>query len=874
MLRVSTLFVTFSTSCLPAGTPANKEGGAQRESRQTRTPVVLNEEGKTGMAGPCDGLLVLDFSWGMAGGLATAVLADFGADVVKIEPPAGDPLRNHPAWPAWNRGKKSAVLDLKTADGRTQALQLAEHADVVLESFRPGVARRLGIDYAALSAINYHLVYASISGWGQRGPLSQVAGYEGVIAAKSGRMASFEGQLNRAGPVYAAVLVGTWAASQAAVRGILAALLAREANGGGQWVETSLLQNMIPYDLASLMMRQLSRQDPKNFPPGFLGARLRLPMLQYIPARAKDGRWLQHANLMDRLFRAFLKAIGLGWVLQEELFKNAPLMNHESREALRELILNKMQERTVAEWMEAYIADGNIAAEPFLYAADGMKHDQFVHNSHAVQIDDPRVGRLTTIGLLARLSDTPGEVGGPSPELGQHTDEILQRFGSRPQRASLGSVAKTIGDARNPTSGKPILNGITILDFSMVIAGPYAAAMLADMGARVIKVDATPEREQTISIGGGMAPLNVKNYAGKEAIQVNLQSTEGQKIIHQLIARSDVLLHNFRPGVPERLMIDWDNCRAINPRLIHVYVGAYGATGPHYRRPGAHPIPGALLGGALRQAGRGNPPPPDEPMNLEEIKEVSRLLMRANEANPDPNTSQAVATSILLALLARNRSGIGQTVEATMLQANAWANADEAYDYDGRPPYVLPDDQCYGLNALYRLYQASEGWVFLACISDREWRAFCVAAEREDLLVDARFASTTTRAENDAELAIEIGKVLGQRSADMWEEVLTAAGVACVRADCDIGTFLAEHPQAAANWMAVEVDSPRFGKYLRHGAIIDFSSAPARLEHGSFPGEHTVRVMQELGYSDEQIADLRLRRIIHWEEVGRLPFAR
>ena len=145
------------------------------------------------MAGPCDGLVVLDFSWGMAGGLATAVLADFGADVIKIEPPAGDPFRSHPAWLAWNRGKKSAVLDLKTAQGRTQAQRLAEQADVVLESFRPGVAHRLGIDYATLSAINPRLVYASISGWGQQGPLSQVAGYEGVIAAKSGRMTDFAG---------------------------------------------------------------------------------------------------------------------------------------------------------------------------------------------------------------------------------------------------------------------------------------------------------------------------------------------------------------------------------------------------------------------------------------------------------------------------------------------------------------------------------------------------------------------------------------------------------------------------------------------------------------------------------------------------------
>lgn len=131
------------------------------------------------MPGPLDGLIVLDFSWGMAGGLAGAVLADFGAELIKVEPPSGDPFRAHPAWLSWNRGKQSIVLDLEHAEGRAQAQQIARCADVVIESYKPGASVRLGVDYATLSALNPRLVYASITGVGSARPARAVPGERG-----------------------------------------------------------------------------------------------------------------------------------------------------------------------------------------------------------------------------------------------------------------------------------------------------------------------------------------------------------------------------------------------------------------------------------------------------------------------------------------------------------------------------------------------------------------------------------------------------------------------------------------------------------------------------------------------------------------------
>ena len=816
------------------------------------------------MSGPCSGLIVLDLSSGMAGALATTVLADYGAEVIKIEPPTGDPLRSHPSWLAWNRGKKSVVLDLENSEDYQCFETLAKKSDVILESFRPIVGKRIGVDYETLSRINPQLVYCSITGFGQKGRFRNLKDYEGIIAAKCGRMSTWGGQLERSGPVYAAVETATWAASQAAVRGILSALRVRDQLGRGQWVQTSILQGMIPYYGGRTIATYFSRKDKSSFPAVTPGPNTQ-PTLEYIPVRTKDGRWLQHANNRQgpRLFPAHLRAIGLGWVLEDERFKNIFTLSEESREILRELILVRMQEKTIDEWMALYLEDGDIAAEPYLYTVEGMQHPQFVHNRHVVELTDPRVGPMKVVGLLAHLSETPGTVGGPAPDLGQHTQQILETLTEPTHVVETGASGKAPFHA---------LGDITVLDFSTVIAGPYGAAMIADLGARVIKVDATPGR-RPVRQGTGNAPnlMTIRTYAGKECIQVDLQTQEGQELIHKLVEKADVLLHNFRPGVPERLGIDYKTCQTINPDLIHVYAGAYGATGPHMRRPGAHPVPGALFGGALRQAGRAMPPPTYQTMNIEEVKDVSRRMMRANEGNPDPNTSQAVSTAIMLGLLAKNRTGKGQSIEVTMMCANAWANHEEAYDYHGRPAYAIPDPECFGLHALYRLYPTKEGWVFLACPDEEEWMNLCRVIGRTDLSEDPRF-SGAARQTHDGELITQLSQVFLSRTAIEWETLLTEQDVACVRvSNSDEGEeFFLDDPHALDNNLVVETEdeSPRLGKYIRPGPIVHLSETPGRYRKAPYPGEHTRKIMVEMGYDNLQINDYQERHIVDWEEAN------
>ena len=817
------------------------------------------------MAGPCTGLTVLDFSLGMPGAICTLVMADYGAEVIKVEPPGGDPFRFQPAWISWNRGKKGIVLDLNTAEGREQAIQLAGEADVLVESFRPGDMADWGLDYDTLSQLYPRLVYCSITGFGQKGPLRRVKGYEGVVAAKAGRMLNLQGQPNREGPVYSAVYTGSWHASQAAVRGILSALRIQDMTGKGQWVQTSILQSLsAPHDNnagpSGLISRQLQRMDPVRFPSRAGGTRGH-SSIGYIPVRTKDGKWLQHAHQRVYHTEGHLKVIGLGHLLQDERFRKVNALTTQNRELLRREILKAQLTKTLDEWMDIYIKHGDIAAEPYRTSVEAMDHPAVVANTPPGVVEVPRVGAMRQLGLLVDLKDTPGQIGGPAPDLGQHTAEVVARL-SRPARHANGGRAT---GAEGPMLAHA-LEGVTILDLASVQAAPMGSTFLADLGARVIKVDPTDEQQEEGRRSTAVQIAEPRVYSGKEGIMLDLKTREGKEIAHRLIAKADIILHSYRLGVSERLGVDWETCRKINPRAVYVWMGTYGEKGDYGRRPGAHPIPGSVMGGPMRQMGRGMPPPPEQKMDIKEIVEATRWIMKSNWG-PDQNTSGALATAMMLGLRSRDATDKGQHIHVTMLNANSWANADEYFDYAGRPPYQVPDEELFGLHALYRLYPAAEGWVFLACLFDEEFKTFCQTVGREDLLTDRRFATREARLKNDDDLISELSGLFATQPAADWEELLTRTDVACVRADeTEEGAFYAEHPHAKANALSVEVEHPVIGKYLRFGAMVEFSLTPGLYRTSIQIGQHTKPLLREMGYDDQQIEDFGQRGVVQWAD--------
>ena len=275
-----------------------------------------------------DGLRVVDLSNTLSGTQASQLFADFGAEVVHVEPPGGSPLRSQPAYPFWARGKKSIELDLHDDGDRDVVYGLSCDADVLIETFRPGVADRLGLGYDALSEDNPALVYGSITAFGRDNALSHLKGYEGVVMAKIGGYNTLSNLTPRPGPSFGTVEYCSASASHTLAQGLLAALYERETSSLGQRVETTLVQGLAAHDTWNWIVRMIAKRysdaftsvprvdEGRNVPNSPLAYRLMVGL-------SKDGRWLQFSQTSERLWVAFMRSLGLEWMLTDPKWKDA-----------------------------------------------------------------------------------------------------------------------------------------------------------------------------------------------------------------------------------------------------------------------------------------------------------------------------------------------------------------------------------------------------------------------------------------------------------------------------------------------------------------------------------------------------------------------
>ncbi len=790
-----------------------------------------------------EGVRVLDLSSGPAAGIATMILADFGAQVVSITRPPDaplDPLAKLPAAPMWQRGKQRVTLDLNDPKDTQYLHQLAAGADVFVCNWRIAALTRRQLDFNAMHERHPHLVYCHISGFGSHGPMANAPGYEHTVAAYSGRMRMFSGIVDRPGPVFSALQVGVHAAAQSAASGIMAALLARGEHGQGQLVETSLLQGMLPYEMGAMIGMQFVEQFPDLLPViATPSAEPPMPSLFYHPAQAADGRWMQFGNLLPHLFDNFLIATDLIDIVADEDFnpKQLLLKTPEKQEAFRERMLKRIQARTADEWMQDFINDGGIVATPYQTTQEALHDPDIVANGHVIE----RASGGVQLGPLARLAATPAHPGA----------DIADSLNWAQQWAQTPKAKPHAPNTKDKNPALP-LKGIRVVEIATIIAAPLGAAFLADMGADVIKVEQVGgDPFRGMLSGLGSARVN----AGKRSISVNMKNDAGLQIVLDLLKDADVVIHNFRPGVPERLGIDYATVQTLNPNIVYLQSNGYGPDGPGALRPSTHPIPGAAMGGVMYQMGERLP---ESLQDIDELVLWCRRLMRANEVNPDPNTALVVATSVMLGLMARMRTGQGQQIFVDMFGANAYANSDDFLDYPGKSPRPMPDDKLHGLSATYRLYPcADDQWIFLGLTTPREYQIFLSTLEQAGL-------SAPTADFQDINLADALSTLFLSKNAVAWQTLLGHVG--CVQADGPApNTFWTQDPQVAALDLLAEVEHPAWGPYYRHGPMVLFDGQRQALGAPPLAGQHNSEVLQSLGYSETQIEALSQQGAL-WQE--------
>lgn len=386
------------------------------------------------MPGPLAGLRVVDCSAIIAGPIATAFLATYGADVVKLEPLEGDALRTYPStlpglsryFLGINRGKRSIAVDLKHPDGLALARRLARSADVFVESFRPGVAARLGLDEPALRVENERLIYCSVSAFGQIGPLAERPGLDPVVQSYGG-LAWEQGAADGEAPELVRGSLVDYYTGSLAVSGILLALVARGQTGAGQRIETSLLDGVLAMQAGRVFWAEA--QERPDAVRDLLGDRVS----RIYPTQ--DGYLYLYVEL-PKFWAGLCRTLRLeAWLADPRLATMVGRHTHKAE--LIRVITERLAARTAAEW-ETRFTEADVPCTRVRSVPEMLVDPQALRNGALATVPHPTLGPVRLLGVPVRLAGTPGAPAGPPPALGEHTDAILAEAGlSAPEIARL-----------------------------------------------------------------------------------------------------------------------------------------------------------------------------------------------------------------------------------------------------------------------------------------------------------------------------------------------------------------------------------------------------------------------------------------------------
>jgi crotonobetainyl-CoA:carnitine CoA-transferase CaiB-like acyl-CoA transferase len=768
---------------------------------------------------------------------AARLLADLGADVIKVEPPGGDPSRMLPPFAGGikdpersltfinaNTNKRSIVLDLKNKGGdRAVFTALLASAQLFIDATPTGELEAFGFNEERLGEIRPGLVTVSLTPFGRTGPYRHYKGSDAIANAAGGFLFG-QGDDTRGqctAPSHLAYQVGACMAATLALAGIRHARL----TGAGQRIDVSL-QEALTFTNSSSIARYIlenrleRRPGTKNY--GGAGTNI---------YRCKDGRYVHFTTNMPHMWREFTQ----NWLL-DSVLAGSEWENPKYRDARAEEV-----SKAFAGFIAQFDADDfaakaqqhHLAAAPLNTVGQFVDCEQIRARNWLQELEHPVIGRYKAPGFPMRLSLTPMRVRCPAPLLGQHQEEILaelQRMPPKKQRSSIDPAQ----------AQRPMLDGLRMADLTQQYAGPLGTAILAYYGMEVVKIESgvVPSKERLTAAHADM------NRA-KLGCTINLRHPEGKELFKKLANVSDVVVDNFSSGVLERLGFSFETLQQLNPGIVQAVMPGWGLSGP-LKSWIAWGWQLLAYTGIMRLWGY-----PDSPMQS-----------HCKIAWPDRVGAVTMTLGVLAALEYQQRTGQGQFIEAGMLEAQGAMMGPAILDYtvngcDWEPMgYGEILGEAYAPYGVYPC-RGEDAWIIIACASDDEWQNLVRCIGASSWAAEPRFATKSERRAHRRELDENFSQWTSKLTPRQAFRLVQGAGVAAGVPMSGEDLYYDIHLRARGH--IVETERHPWGKMAHHGlpGIPSLSVANAARPAPWIGADNDQVFGKILGLSNERIEELK-----------------
>ena len=790
--------------------------------------------------------------------MCSRALADLGADVIKVEPPEGDPARFAGPFPndqphieksgrflSLNVNKRGITLDMDSSSGRDALLDLVREADVFVTDFRPPQLRERNLEFPSLAAVSSRLVMAAISPFGQTGPYRDFKGGE-LIAWHAGGLGyetpahavtdpDSQPPLKLAGQQ--AMHLSGWAAAT----GVMLALADRESTGQGQLVDVSSMEAVANIIRGSLILHpyDVSRVGRTRQKSGFSAS----PMFQ-----CKDG-YVSISLSQERWWKTLIEAPGAPPELKGPDYADAGGRRLNAT-ALEALITSWFMQYTREQLYDIFIPL-HLPCFPVNSMREVTGSRQYAAREYFATQDHPVAGPVTYPGPVTRLAGVERQPRLPAPTLGG-----IDAAGFNNVRQQAPEQSHQSDAGRDASPGKLPLEGVRVLDFGWFYAAPHTGAWLGALGAEVIRVESAARieynREAANARAEGIPGINRSSIwngvnFSKLGVTLNLSTDEGKSLARQLARTCDVVIENFSAGVMDRLGLGYDSLSKLNPGAILLSCSTLGAFGPESKVSGLGPNI-QVYAGLPHLSGYEDGPP-----------------ALGGGSWPDFVVGIIGTFATLVALRDRRRTDKGQHIDLAMAEVITSMIPEAVMDYlmngkeHGRQGNHDPE------MSPHSVYPASgyDQWVAIAVSNDDEWRAMCKVAGHPEWIEDPRFADLKSRKKNEAELDSLISEWTKRESPYGIMHTLQEAGVSAAPV---MSVFdLVASPHMLERGYFVDINHPEVGPRMTPGIPVKFSGMP-KLNYYAAPtlGQHNDFVFKEIvGLDDETYSRLVADRVIY-----------